>query len=353
MRAGVFVISLAALGCEGAPPPEPLRASASAPALSAPPPAVSASAPPPAPPPRSIVVSAVGDCTLGGDYHTEHPKMLNAFDVELLAHKGDLGWFFSGTRDILAADDLTIANLETTLTEVDEPEGDTTYHFRGKPSYARVLALGSVEVVNLANNHTFDFGEKGYRETVAALAAEGIGAAGYGRVDKRIVKGVEIVNLGYTGGSDALKKQMREEIARHKKPDNLVIVSFHWGIEGSRDVLPLQKQLGHAAIDAGADLVLGTHPHVIQAIEEYGGRHIVYSLGNFVFGGNVNPKDKEAIVYQETFTEREGRMVPAGSTVIPVRVTTAKERNDFRPVPLEGDDRERVLLLVKKLSDKL
>jgi poly-gamma-glutamate synthesis protein (capsule biosynthesis protein) len=167
------------------------------------------------------------------------------------------------------------------------------------------------------------------------------------------VRGVEVVNLGYTGGSEAMKKRMVEEVTRYKTPANVVVVSFHWGLEGKRQVIPLQRKLGRLAVDAGADLVLGTHPHVIQGIETYAGRHIVYSLGNFVFGGNVNPSDKEAIVYQETFAVTEGKAAPVGSRVIPVLVTSSRDRNDFRPVPLEGEARERVLTLVERLSEEL
>jgi poly-gamma-glutamate synthesis protein (capsule biosynthesis protein) len=107
------------------------------------------------------------------------------------------------------------------------------------------------------------------------------------------------------------------------------------------------------SIDWGAALVLGSHPHWVQATEWYKGKPILYSLGNFVFGGNVNPADKTAIIYQETFTVVDGRPTPTASTVIPVRVSSTTERNDFRPVILEGDERDKVLALVKKLGDDL
>jgi poly-gamma-glutamate synthesis protein (capsule biosynthesis protein) len=301
-----------------------------------------------------VVVSAVGDCTLGGDHHaSQGASALDAFDVEVQAHRGDLAWFFSGVRSILAADDVTVANLEGTLTVVTDPDGDTPFHFRGKPRYAGVLTAGSVEVVNVANNHSHDFGDAGYAETLRALRAEGVGVAGNGLVDTRTVRGVEVKNLGYTGGSEAMTRRMVEDVARHKVPGNVVVVSFHWGLEGKRQVIPLQRKLGRMAIDAGADLVIGTHPHVIQGIETYRGRHVVYSLGNFVFGGNVNPTDKEAILYQETFAVEDGRAAPVASQVIPVRVTSSPDRNDFRPVPLEGEAKDQVLSLVRRLSEEL
>jgi poly-gamma-glutamate capsule biosynthesis protein CapA/YwtB (metallophosphatase superfamily) len=340
-------------GCRRAPPPPSEHALPPASASAVATPGTAEPAPSAPPPPRTLVVSAVGDCTLGGDDDGTVAHRATPFDLAFADHGGDDGWFFSGTREILAADDLTIANLEGVLTDLRAPVSEGKFHFRGRPAYARMLAAGSVEVVNLANNHSFDFGDKGYRDTLAALEAAGVGAAGNGRADRRTVRGVEIVNLGFTGGGEGVKKRMIAEIERAKTKENLVIVSFHWGSEHTHRVLPLQRDLGRAAIDAGADLVLGTHPHVIQAIEEHRGRHIVHSLGNFVFGGNVNPDDKDAIVYQETFAEQDGAMVPVASKVIPVRVSSSPDHNDFRPVPLAGEDRERVLARLRRYGEEL
>jgi poly-gamma-glutamate synthesis protein (capsule biosynthesis protein) len=227
------------------------------------------------------------------------------------------------------------------------------FHFRGKPEYAAILREGSVEVVNLANNHSHDFGARGYQDTLKALRAAGVGAAGYELVDTRTIKGVEVHNLGFTGGDPAMLARVRSAVAARKTPGNLVIVSFHWGLEGAHEVIDVQRALGRAAIDAGADLVLGTHPHVIQGIETYGGRRIVYSLGNFVFGGNVNPTDKEAIIYRASFTAEGGKIAPSGEEIVPVRVTTAPERNDFRPVALAGEARSRTLARVATYSEGL
>jgi hypothetical protein len=326
--------------------------SASAPFLLASIPSASASAPPPpAPPPITIRVSAVGDCTLGGDVHGANAR--SPFDAAIDAHGGDLRYPFSGVLALLEDDDLTIANLEGTLTTASDPDGEVPFHFRGKPAYAAILREGSVEVANLANNHSHDFGGRGYQDTLKALRAAGVGATGYGLVDTRTIKGVEIHNLGFTGGDPVLLGRVRAAVAARKTAGNLVIVSFHWGLEGVHQVIDVQRALGRAAIDAGADLILGTHPHVIQGIETYRGRRIVYSLGNFVFGGNVNPTDKEAIIYRASFTAADGRTAPSGEEIVPVRITTAPERNDFRPVVLEGEARSRVLARLATYSEGL
>jgi poly-gamma-glutamate synthesis protein (capsule biosynthesis protein) len=293
----------------------------------------------------------VGDCTLGGD--SKSASAQGAFDAVIAAHGGDLRYPFSGVLQLLRDDDVTIANLEGTLTASFEPAGDVPFHFRGRPEYAAILREGSVEVVNLANNHSHDFGGKGYLDTRRALREVGVGAAGYELVDTRIVKGVEVHNLGFTGGDPVMLARVRSAVAARKRPGNLVIVSFHWGLEGVHEIIDVQRALGRAAIDAGADLVLGTHPHVIQGIETYRGRRIVYSLGNFVFGGNVDPKDRDAIIYRASFTLDKGLIAPSGEEIVPVRVSTSAERNDFRPVLLAGAERDHTLARVAEYSEGL
>jgi poly-gamma-glutamate capsule biosynthesis protein CapA/YwtB (metallophosphatase superfamily) len=115
----------------------------------------------------------------------------------------------------------------------------------------------------------------------------------------------------------------------------------------------VQFKLGHAAVDAGADLVLGHHPHVLQGIEEYGGKHIVYSLANFVFGGNSIPEDYDSMIYQEVFALKGGKVTGSSNRILPVSISTVKRGNDFRPVLLEGEERDRVLARVSAFSAAL
>ncbi len=294
-----------------------------------------------------LVISAVGDCTLGSDYRIARAP--GSFNVEMDALGNDYRVPFSGVFDVLSKDDLTIANLETTLssatTRIDAP-----FVFSGKPEYAQILKEGSVEIVNVANNHSYDLGVAGYEETLSALSRHGVGAFGKGRVDRRVIEGVEVVNLGYTGGRSDIRDDVMRAVKKHKRPDNIVIVSFHWGIEGVNYPNDEQKLLGRAAVSAGADLVLGHHPHVLQGIERYKGRQIVYSLGNFVYGGHSNPADKESIIYQATFTSKDGRMQQSEARILPVRISSVTHRNDFHPVLLDGADKERVLARIEQYS---
>ncbi len=344
------LLSLPLAGCESAsaaavpPKQEPSAAS--------PPPSVAVAASPSPPIPRSLRISAVGDCTLAAEFGLGD-NTPTIFPREYEDHGRDPAWFFSGVLPVLSQDDLTIANLETTLTTAPSPAVPGRPRFRGKPEYAAMLVAGSVELVNFANNHSHDFGQRGYDETARVVRAAGVGLSGNDFVDTRTIRGVEIVNLGFTGGDPVILPSVVKRVKALKTGKNLVIVSFHWGAEGSYQPNGVQLDLGHAAVDAGADLVIGTHPHVLQGVETYKGRHILYSLGNFVFGGHGNPADKDSIIYQESFTEKDGRMGPGEMTIVPVRISSVTARNDYRPALLEGEERERVLAKMKKLSEAL
>lgn len=305
----------------------------------------SAPAAPAEPPGTTIVISAVGDCTIGSD--SDVHRAPGSFHAELAGRGDDYGYPFSGVLEVLGKDDLTLANLETTLTTATSRVG-RPLAFVGKPEFVAILREGSVDAVSVANNHAHDFGFQGFAETVKVLGEAGVGVYGYGHVDTRRVKGLEIVNLGFTGGDPAVLSGVVKDIRKHKREDNFVIVSFHWGGEGMYAPTMVQLSLGRASIDAGADLVLGHHPHVLQGIEEYRGRRIVYSLGNFVFGGHSNPADKDSMIYQEVLTLEQGRVAARAAKIIPVRISSTTVRNDYRPVLLEGEERDRVL---KKVAD--
>ena len=296
-----------------------------------------------------LTLSAVGDCTLGADYRVRGAE--GTFDMAMRTWKDDAA-AFSGVVSVLGKDDLTIANLEGPLSRA-KPAVNHTFVFNGDPEYARVLVKGSVEMVNLANNHAGDFGPDGMKQTIESVEKAGVGSFGNGRVDVRTVKGIEVVNIGYLGGGKGTRERVVKDVKKHKRPDNLVLVSFHWGVEGMNVPTDDQRTMARAVIDAGGDLVIGHHPHVLQGIETYKGHHIVYSLGNFVFGGHSNPADKDSMIYQEVFAKEGGVVVTKESRILPVRISSVTTHNDFRPVLLEGEEKDRVLAKVKDFSDKL
>jgi poly-gamma-glutamate synthesis protein (capsule biosynthesis protein) len=297
-----------------------------------------------------LTLSAVGDCSLGDLHYGAGAP--GSFAARLEEEDDPLGYPFSGVAKLLSADDLTIANLEGTFTEL-EAWHNPVFSIRGKPSYAAMLPRGGVDVVNVDNNHSTDYGVEGHEDTKRALEAAGVGYFGRGTVDRRSIRGVEVINLGYLGGPAGTRKQMVADVAREKGKGKVVIVSFHWGVEAFYATHPDQRSLGKAAIDAGADLVLGHHPHVLQGIETYRDRHIVYSLGNFVFGANSQPKDMDSMIYQERFRVRDGAVVETKGEIVPVSISSSTDRNDFRPRLLEGDERQRVADKIAELGAKL
>ena len=294
-----------------------------------------------------ILISAIGDCTLGSEHGT--------FARVIAEHAGDPAYPFSGVAEVLASDDLTIANLEGTLT--DEPRRRDKVTFRGNPGNAAMLVAGSVELVDVANNHSHDCGGRGFEETVATLRKEEIGVFGREIVDRRVLRGIEVINLGFMGGEVDNLERVPTQVSELKRPDNLIIVSFHWGGEGIARPNKGQYVLGRATIEAGADLVLGHHPHVLQGIEDYRGGRIAFSLGNFVFGGDSNPDDTDSMIYQARFALRGGRIERIGERVVPVSISSTPGRglnvNDYRPVVLGGVEGERVLDKIVRLSADL
>lgn len=302
------------------------------------------------PPPTTITLSAVGDCTFGGGI--ENGIDVTPFDQMMAKHKNDFNYPFSGILDIFRHDDLTIVNLEGTLTTSTEPIAEGKFHFRGKPEYARILKESSVEIANVANNHMGDFGVRGQEDTRKALLGAGVGACGNGIVDRRTIHGIEVVNLGFTG-IHMTRPKVQSGIEAVKKSANLVIASFHWGMEGTHEVIDIQRQFGRLAIDAGADVVLGHHPHVVQAIETYKGKHIVHSLGNFVFGANTNPQKLESMIYRATFVLEQDRIIPRTHEVFPVRLCVALPCKEFRPTLLEGVEKTKFLDWLTRENEKL
>ncbi len=298
--------------------------------------------------PVSITISAAGDCTLGTDEYFDPSTSLNAY-----YDSNGPAYFFQNVKSIFEADDLTIVNMEGTLTE-ETTRQDKTYAFKGPAEYTQILTDGDVEAANLANNHSHDYGDKSYTDTIAALDAAGITNFGYDRTAVMDVNGVKVGLVGTYELAEGMgcEDEMISNIkAVEDQGAQIVIVSFHWGIERENYPTENQVNLAHSAIDSGADLVLGHHPHVLEGIEVYNGKNIVYSLGNFCFGGNSNPSDKDTMIFQQTFTVQNGELVEDNVTnIIPCSISSDSSYNNYQPTPLEGDEADRVKGRIEEYS---
>lgn len=298
--------------------------------------------------PVSLTVSVVGDCTLGTDENFDYDTSLNAYYENYGAD-----YFFSNVKSIFSADDLTIANFEGTLTDSEDRE-DKEYAFKAPAEYAGILTSGSVEAVNTANNHSHDYGNQGYEDTISALDSAGILNFGYDKTLVTEVKGIKVGLVGIYELKDHLerKEQLKQNIAKVKAEGaQITIVIFHWGNEKEEVPDSNQTTLAHLAIDEGADLVCGHHPHVLQGIEEYKGKNIVYSLGNFCFGGNSAPSDMDSMIFQQTFTiSNDGVKADNVTNIIPCSISSAYGYNNYQPTPAEGDEKTRIMEKIQERS---
>ncbi|HEX7125952.1 MAG TPA: CapA family protein, partial [Thermodesulfobacteriota bacterium] len=236
---------------------------------------------------------------------------------------------------LLRDSDLTVANLEGPLSERGAPEVEKQFTFRVPPDSAFAMRRAGIDAVALANNHTLDQGRVGLEETLAALRAAGIAFAGAGasereaRAPARLVRrGVRIAMLSYSntfpeefwargpapGTAFGHADWIEADVRAARRDADLVIVSFHWGRELAPEPRDYQVRLGRLAVDAGADLVLGTHPHTLQGVERYKGALIFYSLGNFAFG-SYSHKVRDGVLARLTF---RGRVDRGGGVVEPV-----------------------------------
>lgn len=301
---------------------------------------------------KTVTISAIGDCVLGSDISFSKENDFDAFYIV----KQDLGYFFSKVRDVLGEDDLTIANMEGALTESNQ-RADKNYAFKGRPSYAQILSSGGVEAVNLANDHTWDYGEQGYQDTITNLENAGVSSFGF---DQTLIKDVNGIKVGLVGisqvtdGDEAVGKVEQLIDSVKEQGVNLVIVSFHWGSNGEYIPDDVQKTLAHAAIDHGADLVLGHNPHVLQGIETYSGKKIVYSLGSFCFGGDNDPDDRDTMIFRQTFTFENGQVIlDENVNIIPCLLSSVDEYNSYQPVVAQGSEAERISQKIMELSNAI
>lgn len=279
-----------------------------------------------------ITISATGDFTIGGDSR----KKTDIFDEELKRQGGDINFTMRNIRDLFMDDDLTIINFEGTLTDskhIPDSKKNNEFLFSAPPSYVTMLTDNGVNAVALENNHIMDHGEDAYEETKRVLKDSGITYSTSTEMGVIEVKGIQIAMLSYLciDRYDQLWEKVPADIAAAKAVYPLVIVSFHWGNEKDYSPTANQIKMGRLAVDAGADLVLGHHSHRINPIEEYKGKYICYSLGNFCFAGNSRPSDMNSFVFQTRFKVKNGEATPMGFRIVPISISSRADRNDFTP----------------------
>lgn len=290
--------------------------------------------PTPEPQPEEFVISFVGDCTLASDQRKKGTD--RAFE-KIVGE--DYAFPFAETAEYFENDYLSIANMEGTFTASERSNGGT-FTFKSDARYAQVFSEGGIELVVLGNNHSMDYGAKGAEDTKSALEEAGVcyadedGTFVYQRDDGLAVG---VYSKLYPTEADVRRgvKALRDGGAE------LIVAALHWGIEGSYRPTEDQRSVGRAAIDAGADIVYGCHPHVLQKTEEYGGGIILYSLGNWSFGGNTAPRDRDtAIIRITAVRDVDGSVTLGGVELIPCELSSEPSLNNYQPHPYDPDSAE-------------
>ena len=301
--------------------------------------------------PAEILLSFTGDCILGTDeffaWDTGLPAYYNLYGPE---------YFLKNVRSIFEEDDLTIVNMEGTLTE-ETTRVDKQFAFKGDPEYVKILTSSSVEAANVANNHSHDYGEKSFQDTVQTLEENGIKTFGYDDVAVLEVKGIRVGMFGIYELDDHLERipQVKQDIAKLKDQNvDIIVAVFHWSNELVTVPDENQVTLAHLVIDEGADVVVGHHPHVVQGIDEYKGKTIAYSLGNFCFGGNTHPTEMDTFIFQQKFI-LDGKRNITGSEykVIPCRVSSETTYNNYQPTPLMGEEAKETMDKIEERSQEI
>ena len=301
-----------------------------------------------------ISLAAVGDL------------MMSSWIIDVVKQEG-VDFPFDSTRALLKKADLAIANLEAPLADVGKRYEDKTFTFKVPTNFIEGIKRSGLDVVNLANNHILDFGEDALASTISILDSNGIAFCGAG-ADKSIACaptivdhfGVKVAFLGFsmTFPKDFWAKRnscgtcypdealLNRMITLAEEQADLTVVSFHWGAEKRATPKDYQIFFAHKAIDFGADLVLGHHPHVLQGLEVYKKKLIAYSLGNYVFGSFSNHA-KDSMVLSVQFTS-EGLLA---ASVHPISVHNATV--NFQPRLYYGKKKQAVINYLNEISLEL
>lgn len=305
---------------------------------------------------KEILITAAGDFTLGTDDSFDKSTSLPA---AVSASGNDYSYLLKNVKDIFENDDYTLVNLETTFTNSStklDKGHEIQFHFKGPSEFAKILTSSSIEGVTISNNHIYDYGQQGFNDTIKTLENNKVDITGEGYVIEKEIKGIKFAFLGYQAWDNGqkIKDKISKDIKTLKdKGTQVIIPYFHWGIERASKPAEYQIDLAHFSIDSGASMVIGSHPHVIQTIENYKGKLIAYSLSNFCFGGNANPSDKRTFILQAKFNFEGDNLKDIDFKVLPATISSVSHKNDYLPTISTGEKGTTILNYINSLSPTL
>lgn len=308
-----------------------------------------------------ITVTCTGDFTIGQSYGR---KKINFFTDLLKKHNDDINFTMKNTRELFLSDQLTLVNFEGTLTEtknIPSNKKENDFLFKMAPRYVNVLTDNGIEAVSLENNHVMDFGEEGYEDTMNTLQEAGVVYSNSTHMGVYDVEGIQIAMMSYlcidrydkpVDGYSNLYEKVEADIKAIKEKYPVLIVSFHWGRELDYSPTSNQIKMGHLAVDAGADLVIGHHSHRINPIEQYNGVYICYSLGNFCFSGNGKPSDMSSYIFQTRFRIKDGNILSRDFRIVPISISSREDTNDCIPTIENASTKTDSILTVLRSNGK-
>ncbi|MFH1602098.1 MAG: CapA family protein [Candidatus Shapirobacteria bacterium] len=239
-----------------------------------------------------------------------------------VSQKQDPDYPFEKIKNTLAQADWVTASLEGPIIE-NCPILRTGYKFCGQTQNANGLASAGIDSLNLANNHINNFGPEGIDQTIRTLDQKEINYFGLGKVNFQTIRGIKLGFLGFDDTvSPLIKDQLQKEISKISSQVDWLIINFHWGQEYQDSPNSRQRELAYLAVESGADIVVGHHPHVVQALEYYRKRPVFYSLGNFVFDQLWSEDTRKGALGKITLTKE--RIIKA--ELIPIYIN-----NDYQP----------------------
>ena len=314
---------------------------------------------------RKVTISCTGDALLGASERVRR-NGAGTYSYDTYIEKNGYAYPFAGLYDMFSKDDITFVNLENVLAD-DIKGGFSKSHlvFRGPADFAKILSAGSVEVVNLANNHTENYGTEGMNKTVAALEAEGIGYSGttFG-LNAYYIHEVGDIKVGFVGLYPRYHKDKKHQTEAKACFDackeagcQVIVASIHCGGEYQKKHANMQDKYEKICKSWGANLVIGNHPHVPQGIHVADGVTCLYSIGNFTFGGNTGVDEVLSVIqsYVAQFDLYFDGDTYLGHqlTIWPIHISGTVPENNYQPVLVSGTDAEKVMKLIQNDCGKL
>jgi poly-gamma-glutamate synthesis protein (capsule biosynthesis protein) len=291
----------------------------------------------------NIQLTFVGDVMLASYKNQTTSKSFNEY-----SNNKPPEYFFEKVYDIFANDDFTTVNLENVFTDQNLKESakdhDPAYWYRSKTSNVNILTSSSVEGVSLANNHTYDYGQTGYNDTVKTVSDAGLEYGTNNHTFYYEKNGYKIAVICHGLWGEWQADAIIDRIKTAEKESDYQIVFYHGGKERVHAPESWKQRASRKLIDNGADLVIGNHPHVLQPREVYNGKEIIYSLGNFCFGGNSRPENRTVIYQKNLVIDIETMtVIEETSGLIPCYVYTG-DRNNYQPTPIENEEEKNKVL---------